>query len=103
VSCPVSADSSSALSRAQGLPFQYRRAGLEEKLKQEQYSEEEKRRIIEESEQRERDYTRLQRQRLSIADFEALTIIGRGAFGEVHFLYFPEGGVVALSGSHAHF
>jgi serine/threonine kinase 38 len=55
-------------------------------LKQQQYSEDEKRRIIEESEQRERDYTRLQRQRLSIADFEALTIIGRGAFGEVRHL-----------------
>lgn len=60
-----------------------RRAGLEQKLRQEQYSEEEKGRIIEESEQRERDFTRLQRQRLSIADFEPLTIIGRGAFGEV--------------------
>lgn len=60
-----------------------RRADLEEKLRQEQYSEEEKKRVIEELEQRERDFTRLQRQRLSFADFEPLTIIGRGAFGEV--------------------
>lgn len=32
----------------------------------------------------ESDYTRLQRQRMSNDDFEPLTIIGRGAFGEVH-------------------
>jgi len=72
-----------------------RRAGLEEKLKQQQYSEDEMRRIIVESEQRERDYTRLQRQRLSIADFEALTIIGRGAFGEVRP---PPGSLVCKTG-----
>ena len=34
-------------------------------------------------ERRERDFTRLQRQRMSAADFEPLTLIGRGAFGEV--------------------
>lgn len=62
---------------------------MEQRLRQEQYSEEEKRRIIEELEQRERDFTRLQRQRLSIADFEPLTIIGRGAFGEVRSLVSP--------------
>lgn len=33
--------------------------------------------------QQERDFLRLQRQRLSAVDFEPLTIIGRGAFGEV--------------------
>ena len=35
------------------------------------------------NDQRERDFLRLQRQRLSAVDFEPLTIIGRGAFGEV--------------------
>ena len=34
-------------------------------------------------EQQERDYVRLQRQRMSSDDFEALKLIGRGAFGEV--------------------
>ena len=72
-----------------------RRADLEEKLRQEQYSEMEKRRIIEELEQRERDFTRLQRQRLSYADFEQLTIIGRGAFGEVSFLRTARRGTLA--------
>lgn len=36
-----------------------------------------------ELEKRESDFTRLQRARLSADDFEPLTIIGRGAFGEV--------------------
>ena len=33
--------------------------------------------------QQERDFIRLQRQRLSSEDFEHLKLIGRGAFGEV--------------------
>lgn len=44
-----------------------------------------RREYLDKLEARERDYTRLQRQRLSAADFELLTIIGRGAFGEVGF------------------
>lgn len=34
-------------------------------------------------EQQERDFVRLQRQRMSSDDFEPLKLIGRGAFGEV--------------------
>lgn len=45
--------------------------------------DEEQRKIITELEKRESDYMRLQRQRMSSDDFEPLTIIGRGAFGEV--------------------
>jgi hypothetical protein len=60
-----------------------RRGALEEELEREGITEEEKQRIIAELEKRERDYTRLQRQRMSADDFEPLTIIGRGAFGEV--------------------
>jgi serine/threonine kinase 38 len=40
-------------------------------------------RVVEEFNRRESEFTRLQRQRMSAADFEPLTIIGRGAFGEV--------------------
>jgi hypothetical protein len=36
-----------------------------------------------ELEKRESDFARLQRARLTADDFEPLTIIGRGAFGEV--------------------
>ena len=45
--------------------------------------EDEQRKIMSELEKRESDYMRLQRQRLSADDFDPLTIIGRGAFGEV--------------------
>jgi serine/threonine kinase 38 len=60
-----------------------RRGALEEELEREGITEEEKQRIMAELEKRERDYTRLQRQRMCADDFEPLTIIGRGAFGEV--------------------
>lgn len=39
--------------------------------------------VLAELEKRESDYTRLQRARITPDDFEPLTIIGRGAFGEV--------------------
>jgi serine/threonine kinase 38 len=38
---------------------------------------------VEDHERRERDFTRLSRQRLGPADFEPLRLIGKGAFGEV--------------------
>ncbi|KAK9811663.1 hypothetical protein WJX72_007923 [[Myrmecia] bisecta] len=60
-----------------------RRVKLQRDLQQEVLSEDEKQNIIQALEQKERDYTRLQRQRLAADDFEPLTIIGRGAFGEV--------------------
>lgn len=60
-----------------------RRQALEEELLREGLSEEERRGVLAELEKRESDYTRLQRQRMSAEDFEPLTIIGRGAFGEV--------------------
>lgn len=59
-----------------------RRSLVERQLQTETFSEEEKQSIIEQLEQREREYTRFQRQRMSAADFEPLTVIGRGAFGE---------------------
>jgi serine/threonine kinase 38 len=61
----------------------HRRQALEEELIREGLSEEERRGVLAELEKRESDYTRLQRQRMSSDDFEPLTIIGRGAFGEV--------------------
>lgn len=61
----------------------YRRSQLERELQRERVSDTQRREYLDKLEARERDYTRLQRQRLSAADFEPLTIIGRGAFGEV--------------------
>ena len=60
-----------------------RRTRLEHELQNEELSEAERREVFSKLEARERDFTRLQRQRMSAADFEPLTLIGRGAFGEV--------------------
>ena len=65
------------------LPPPPRRAKLEQELRSDQLTEEERQRARAELESRERDYTRLQRQRLCIDDFEPLKLIGKGAFGEV--------------------
>ena len=45
--------------------------------------EEEQAHILREFETKESEYMRLQRHKLGVDDFELLTIIGRGAFGEV--------------------
>ena len=42
--------------------------------------------LLSELEQQERKYTRLKRAKLTADDFEPLTIIGRGAFGEVRLV-----------------
>ncbi len=60
-----------------------RRSALEKELQREGLPDEQKRAILSELEKRESDYTRLQRQRMSADDFDNLSIIGRGAFGEV--------------------
>lgn len=40
---------------------------------------------IKDLERKETEYMRLKRHKISVDDFELLTIIGRGAFGEVSF------------------
>ena len=49
-------------------------------------SEGEKVELIQELEKQERKFTRLKRAKISADDFEPLTIIGRGAFGEVRLV-----------------
>lgn len=46
-------------------------------------SEEERQAILEDLDQKERENMRLRRQKFSLEHFEPLTLIGRGAFGEV--------------------
>lgn len=58
---------------------------MERRLQSTGLSEDEKKQERQALEQQERDYVRLQRQRMSSDDFEALKLIGRGAFGEVAF------------------
>ena len=64
----------------------HRRGKTEQELEQAALSEEQRRERLRQQAAEETNYTRLQRQRLCADDFEALTIIGRGAFGEVRIV-----------------
>ncbi|XP_042389195.1 serine/threonine-protein kinase tricornered-like [Zingiber officinale] len=60
-----------------------RRWMLEKKLADAKVSKEEQNNILKSLEKKETEYMRLQRHKMGVDDFELLTIIGRGAFGEV--------------------
>ncbi|KAK6151978.1 hypothetical protein DH2020_014613 [Rehmannia glutinosa] len=59
------------------------RQELEKALANSGVPEEERMNLIKELERKETEYMRLKRHKISVDDFELLTIIGRGAFGEV--------------------
>ncbi|KAF3786160.1 Serine/threonine-protein kinase, partial [Nymphaea thermarum] len=56
---------------------------LERKLADAEVSEEEQYNLLKYLEKKETEYMRLQRHKMGVDDFDLLTIIGRGAFGEV--------------------
>ncbi|KAL6548299.1 hypothetical protein OROGR_008720 [Orobanche gracilis] len=60
-----------------------RRNVLERKLADAEVSEEEQNNILKYLEKKETEYMRLQRHKMDSDDFEPLTMIGKGAFGEV--------------------
>ncbi|KAK8532487.1 hypothetical protein V6N13_131810 [Hibiscus sabdariffa] len=60
-----------------------RRMVLEKKLADADVSEEDQNNLLKFLEKKETEYMRLQRHKMGVADFELLTIIGKGAFGEV--------------------
>ncbi|RWR81136.1 serine/threonine-protein kinase tricorner isoform X1 [Cinnamomum micranthum f. kanehirae] len=60
-----------------------RRWVLERKLADAHVSEEEQNNILKRLEKKETEYMRLQRHKMGVDDFELLTMIGKGAFGEV--------------------
>ncbi|PIN25267.1 NDR serine/threonine kinase [Handroanthus impetiginosus] len=60
-----------------------RRRALQRRAQEAQVSGEEEERMLRNLEKRETEYMRLQRHKVGIDDFEQLTIIGKGAFGEV--------------------
>ncbi|XP_072961171.1 uncharacterized protein [Typha angustifolia] len=60
-----------------------RRYSLERKLADADVSEEEQNNILKHLEKKETEYMRLQRHKMGVDDFELLTMIGKGAFGEV--------------------
>ncbi|XP_021902894.1 serine/threonine-protein kinase tricorner-like isoform X1 [Carica papaya] len=60
-----------------------RRNMLEKKLADAEVSEEEQSNLLKRLEKKETEYMRLQRHKMGADDFEPLTMIGKGAFGEV--------------------
>ncbi|XP_042477060.1 serine/threonine-protein kinase tricornered-like isoform X1 [Macadamia integrifolia] len=60
-----------------------RRWALQRKAQEAQISNEEQQEMLRNLERRETEYMRLQRHKMGIDDFEQLTVIGKGAFGEV--------------------
>lgn len=68
------------------LPFLFaanRRILLERKLADADVSEEDQNNLLKFLEKKETEYMRLQRHKMGPDDFELLTMIGKGAFGEV--------------------
>ncbi|KAL0433264.1 UNVERIFIED_CONTAM: Serine/threonine-protein kinase-like [Sesamum latifolium] len=61
-----------------------RRNMLEKKLADAQVSEEEQNNLLKYLEKKETEYMRRQRHKMGADDFEPLTMIGKGAFGEAH-------------------
>lgn len=60
---------------------------MQRKAQEAQVSTEQEEKMMRNLEKRETEYMRLQRHKVGIDDFEQLTVIGKGAFGEV-FLFF---------------
>ncbi|KAL1517704.1 hypothetical protein ABEB36_001436 [Hypothenemus hampei] len=71
---------------AQHIERKQRLAKLEESLKDDTLSEEQKREKRQQHAQKETEFLRLKRSRLGVEDFEPLKVIGRGAFGEVRLV-----------------
>jgi len=61
---------------------------LEKKLADADVSEEDQSNLLKFLEKKETEYMRLQRHKMGVDDFESLTMIGKGAFGEVCILPF---------------
>ncbi|KAG8654765.1 hypothetical protein MANES_05G174200v8 [Manihot esculenta] len=60
-----------------------RRQALQRRAQEARVSNEEQEEMMRNLERRETEYMRLQRRKIGIDDFEQLTVIGKGAFGEV--------------------
>lgn len=65
------------------IQFHSRRWVLERKLASSDVPKEEQINLIKDLERKETEFMRLKRNKICVDDFELLTIIGRGAFGEV--------------------
>ncbi|KAK1433487.1 hypothetical protein QVD17_10397 [Tagetes erecta] len=76
-----------------------RRRALQRRAAEAQVSSEEEEQMLRNLEKKETKYMRLQRHKIGIDDFELLTLIGKGAFGEVIYdcLSFYEQNVLTVS------
>lgn len=61
-----------------------RRRTLQRRVEEAQMPVEEQEEMLRSLERRETEFMRLQRRKVGIDDFEQLTVIGKGAFGEVY-------------------
>lgn len=71
---------------------------MEKKLADADVSEEDQNNLLKFLEKKETEYMRLQRHKMGADDFELLTMIGKGAFGEVFFSYWDILWFLILSG-----
>lgn len=78
----ASANGNCTLNMSKHIAF-CRRNMLEKKLADAEVSEEEQNNLLKYLEKKETEYMRLQRHKMGADDFEPLTMIGKGAFGEV--------------------
>ncbi len=62
---------------------------MEKQLQEVDIPEEEEQKVRRDFEKQEAELLRLQRRKIGADDFELLTVIGRGAFGEVGLLSLP--------------
>ncbi len=65
----------------------WRRKENEERVKSEPWSDDKKKRHLLNLGKKESDFLRLRRVRLGVEDFLTIQVIGKGAYGEVLFLY----------------
>ncbi|KAM3337946.1 serine/threonine-protein kinase 38-like [Capsicum galapagoense] len=71
-----------------------RRRALQRKAQEAQIPDDEQEKMLRNLEKRETEFMRLQRHKVGIDDFELLTVIGKGAFGEVRLCRFKSTGDV---------
>lgn len=61
---------------------------MQRKAQEAQIPDDEQEKMLRNLEKRETEFMRLQRHKVGIDDFELLTVIGKGAFGEVRCLFY---------------
>ncbi|XP_058727766.1 uncharacterized protein LOC131599429 [Vicia villosa] len=71
-----------------------RRSELQKELESSRVPEEEQINLLKDLESKETEYMRLKRHKICVDDFDLLTIIGRGAFGEVRLCREKKSGII---------